>query len=185
MTQNFQPIINIHVPAAAPTKDTMSVELSPEHTGADTATGSADALKNAERAWLEVKVEGFETGADIILENHGRTPALIKEVYAREDYVESIQELGVNPEGGEPLLSVREKLVAPGKPFSIRIGVTVDRSSRPIIPVFVWGIVRYKDVYDRLWHTRFCYRCKPLMHSDQPLFFEKIAHNYYNSYGKG
>lgn len=184
MTQNFQPTINIHVPATAPMKDTTSDAVSPE-AGADAAARRADAVINAERAWLAVKVDGFETGADIVLENCGRTPALVKELYVREDHVRSIQELGVNPEAGEPLVSVRDTLVAPGKVFPIRVGITIDRSSRPIIPIFVWGIVRYKDVYDTVRHTRFCYRCKPLMHGGQPLFFEKIANEWYNSYDKG
>lgn len=154
---------------------------------AEAAVKSANALMNAERAWIVVVVRGTgyewrpdNNATEIALFNFGKTPAMIKELLVKTEPVRSIQDVRGSAQEGTILEEVKDVLLAPNEPFAIPIKVPQSMDS----PVAVRGIIKYSDVNRRSWCTRFLYLCN-FVRLDEPIVFRRIPHGYYNSYGQG
>jgi uncharacterized protein (UPF0333 family) len=154
---------------------------------ADAASANAVALMNAERAWVVVAVKGTmgtwrpdDNATEIVFSNVGKTPALINEVIVKTERVRSIQDVSGSAQEGAVIDEMKDVLVAPGEHLAIPISVDQSMSSA----VVVRGIVKYSDANKRPWCTRFLYLCD-YVRLNQAVFFRRIPHGYYNSYGEG
>src|SRR5207245_1502747 len=139
------------------------------------------ALVNSERAWVMVDVEwdtgkwadgkahvlegsgtgGDTTGIYIVLtcRNEGRSPAWIEEKRARFEIVDALLD--------SPGLSAAEFVQAGPQPIgvggAIQIAWQATATGHESLGkmMVVYGIVKYRDIFDRLRETTFGYRITP------------------------
>jgi hypothetical protein len=137
------------------------------------AKQSADNLANSERAWVTVGIENYDRvprGSlyDVVLTNHGSTPARIVEARGDLQQIDKGMNLQDGPSYQTDILPAK-KLLAPKEEWSIRTFgpyATVELvagGTRPIDKeqVFV-GYVAYRHIFDPKesspHYTRFCFR---------------------------
>jgi hypothetical protein len=148
---------------------------------AEAALLNAQAVINAERAWLVVSIENdpnrrapFQTFIHV-LNNKGRTPAVLKSIHIQYDFVSLPDNLPVPPEY-KGLIGMPERLFIVGEK-DLPIGIAFDpekitfmRSKIPQVQnaqeFLVWyGRVTYEDVFEtqtknnlgKVHETRWCY----------------------------
>jgi hypothetical protein len=127
---------------------------------AKAAKASVDSLISGERAWVLVTIETAPQGLkvfEVIITNHGRTPARIVEAMGDLKEVDSPDEsLPEKPSYLTNMLPAK-KLVAPNENWIMRtIGVGIKNTEQ-----IFYGYVAYRHIFDKpsdLHYTRFCYR---------------------------
>ena len=144
------------------------------HVSAQAAKVSADALMGIERPWLLIQIPEAATihGFNFTLVHYGRTPAWITEfkyefrrsaagVRSGIDYTR----IGNRIQGGNSVLVAPNQTISP---FTVEF-----ESNQPVsaadtsawingrLPADFFGIVRYRDIFNKERETRFSYRCMP------------------------
>jgi hypothetical protein len=116
-----------------------------------------------ERAWVLVTIETAPQGLkvfEVIITNHGRTPARIVEAMGDlKEFDKPDEHLPEKPSYLTDMLPAR-KLVAPNENWIVRtIGVGIKNTEQ-----IFYGYVAYRHIFDKpddLHYTRFCYRLQP------------------------
>ena len=134
----------------------------------------ADALINSERAWVMVTVEwygeahvlegsgtGETTGIYVVLNcsNEGRSPAWIEEKRARFQIVDALAD---TPElASAESVRAGPEPIGVGKTNQIAWMATATGHESPGKMMVVYGVVKYRDIFDKLRETMFGYRITP------------------------
>ncbi len=139
---------------------------------------NADAVVNAERAWVFAAMEkhGPESFS-LKFTNHGKTPAEVTDIKKRETWTELLdpdkRELPVPPDYGPETKLAQPRIIVPGK-FFVYEGTNL----ATVLPeeiytelkqsrkrYFICGRIQYRDLIDRtkIRETGFCYFWSPLL----------------------
>jgi hypothetical protein len=143
--------------------------------------GQANALINSERAWVMVDVEwdthkwadreahvlegsgtgGDTTGIYVVLtcRNEGRSPAWIEEKRARFQIVDALPD---TPDlTSAEFVHARPEPIGVGKANKIPWQATATGHESPGKMMVVYGVVKYRDIFDKFRETTFGYRITP------------------------
>jgi hypothetical protein len=147
-------------------------------TAALAAKANADAVVNAERAWVFSAMEKLGPESfSLKFTNHGKTPAEVIDIKQRETWTELMdpdkRELPVPPDYGLETKFVQPRIIVPGKFFvydntmlaSVLPGEIYSQLKTSRKRYFIYGRVRYRDLIDRtrVRETGFCYFWSPLL----------------------
>jgi len=141
---------------------------------ANAALLNAQAIINAQRAWISVKLRRYaEEAFTLSIHNHGRTPGEITLVKHLDKYVPTISDFEPDSNYEEIAEQLYRKIIVPGEIWEA--GGFWDDNLRLIMPdelykevkssrqrYFIYGVVEYKDtVIGDLHETRFCFWYNP------------------------
>ncbi len=147
-------------------------------TAARAAKASADAVVNAERAWVFSAMEKLGSESfSLKFTNHGKTPAEVIDIKQRETWTELMdpnkRELPIPPDYGLDTKFVQPRIIVPGNFFvydntvlaSVLPGEIYSQLKTSRKRYFIYGRVQYRDLIDRtkVCETGFCYFWSPLL----------------------
>ncbi len=139
---------------------------------------SADAVTNAERAWVFSAMDKLGTESfSLKFTNYGKTPAEIIDIKQQETWTELMdpdkRELPIPPNYGLETKFIQPRIIVPGKFF-----VYDNTALASVLPeeiysqiktgrkrYFIYGRVQYRDLIDRarMRETGFCYFWSPVL----------------------